>query len=42
MMSSGAKNPNKSISEKRMDFELNQQAARAKAVESSSGFDREL
>ena len=42
MMSSGVKNPNKSISEKRMDFELNQQTAKANAINSTTGFDREL
>ena len=42
MMSSGVKNPNKSISEKRMDFELNQQTAKTNAINSGTGFDREL
>ena len=42
MMQGGAKNNNKSISEKRMDFELSQQAAKLNAINSSSGFDQQL
>ena len=42
MMQGGTKNNNKSISEKRMDFELSQQAAKLNAINSSSGFDQQL
>lgn len=40
-MMGGNKNYNKSIAEKRMDFELNQSTAHANA-NAASGFDKEL